>query len=181
MWKWLSLTLVLVVMPVWVFAETFTWVDSQGTMHFSDDLSSVPKQYRKKVRRLQDEDVTPEAEPAPAGDGAPATSPAASATAPAPAKKEPQQGKKEALYGGKTADAWRQDIVYARTELTSARNQLADTKARLNDTSKMSRSEYLGINQQIKSFEASIKGMEERCQALLSSAGRAGVPESVLR
>jgi hypothetical protein len=184
MWKSLCLALVLVVVPVLASAVTYTWVDDQGTMNFSDDLSSVPTKFRKKVKILGGDDVAPEAELAPAGD-APSAVPAVESPVKTPAKMDVPasrgQEKKELLYGGKTEAAWRQEIVYARAELKSARDQLADTKARLNDTSRMSRSEYLGIQQQIKSIEASITGMEGRYAVLESAARNAEVPESVFR
>ena len=31
------------------YAETYTWTDSQGSMHFVDQLSSVPPKYRKQA------------------------------------------------------------------------------------------------------------------------------------
>jgi hypothetical protein len=31
-----------------VGAETYSWVDSSGTVHFTEDISQVPKKYLKK-------------------------------------------------------------------------------------------------------------------------------------
>ncbi|MBV5339309.1 MAG: DUF4124 domain-containing protein [Deltaproteobacteria bacterium] len=35
-------------------AETYSWVDDSGTYNLTEDYSSVPKKYRKKVKRRED-------------------------------------------------------------------------------------------------------------------------------
>jgi hypothetical protein len=47
----IGLLLLLSLQPL--YAETFTWTDSEGTTHFSDDFSSVPKKYRKTAKVAQ--------------------------------------------------------------------------------------------------------------------------------
>ena len=32
------------------YSETFKWVDKDGIVHFSDDINSVPKEYRKQIK-----------------------------------------------------------------------------------------------------------------------------------
>ena len=43
------LFLVLMLMSTAAQAETYTWTDKEGTVHFSDSLSSVPAHYRKSA------------------------------------------------------------------------------------------------------------------------------------
>ena len=43
---------IILLFAVPVFAETYKWVDDRGTVNFADDLGSVPKKYRKKVKVL---------------------------------------------------------------------------------------------------------------------------------
>jgi len=42
-----------------VMAETYTWTDKDGTVNYTDDYYSVPKAYRKNVRKLGDVDAAP--------------------------------------------------------------------------------------------------------------------------
>ncbi len=42
-----------------VHAVTYSWVDQQGTVNFTEDPGSVPSKYRKKVRILDDAGSSP--------------------------------------------------------------------------------------------------------------------------
>ena len=44
------------------FGQTYKWVDEKGTVHFSDDLSKVPEQYRRDAesRNMTEETSVPE-------------------------------------------------------------------------------------------------------------------------
>ncbi|WP_460596724.1 transglutaminase domain-containing protein [Geomonas sp. Red276] len=44
-----------------LFAEVFTWTDSQGTQHFTDDSRTIPPKYRKKAVPLKGFDQPEEA------------------------------------------------------------------------------------------------------------------------
>ncbi len=64
------------------FAEIYQWVDEQGTVHFTDELSSIPPAARGKARRLLRE--APVTIPAPSpGDWGGTPSPPADAGLPA--------------------------------------------------------------------------------------------------
>ena len=180
--KFVFLAVMLAVIPVTVFAETFSWIDDQGITHYTDELSTVPKKFRKKMKVLGGNDAV--------SDSAPVTSGSDKNTVELPAKETTetsgtprtwQKNKKEVLYEGKTEAEWRQELINAKSELNSSQNQLSDTTARLKDTSSMTRSEYLSIHQQIKTLQASVKGNQERYDALVRSAKSAGVPEGVFR
>lgn len=101
-----------------VTAETYSWIDDKGTFNFTEDLSTVPKQYLKKVKRFGNmekdpaaaESVSPEKESAP-GD--------ATAVKPVPATAEDKQ-----LYDGKTQAAWRQEFDLQEAELTKLEQHL---------------------------------------------------------
>jgi glutaredoxin-like YruB-family protein len=41
-----------------LLAETYRYTDSQGGLHFVDDLANVPKKYRKNVRTMDNQPVT---------------------------------------------------------------------------------------------------------------------------
>jgi len=66
-----SILLFLLLLPVAARADIYQWEDNQGTMHFTDDVSTIPSQYRKNASPLVHEGpsvISPEkSSPAPAG------------------------------------------------------------------------------------------------------------------
>ena len=60
--KTVVILIALVLFAVPVFADTYEWEDSQGTVNFADDLGKVPKQYRKKVKIVGEEEPLPQEE-----------------------------------------------------------------------------------------------------------------------
>src|SRR5512139_797840 len=50
--------------------EVYRWVDDQGTVHFTDDLSLVPEKYRDKIQKK-----TPTKEPPPTQSPPPQSTP----------------------------------------------------------------------------------------------------------
>ncbi len=159
-----------------VFAETYKWVDDRGTVNFADDLGSVPKKYRKKVKVLGGDEgnapqVTEIEEPTKGkakGEekkGEPKESAAAG-----------KENKKKAIYGGKDEAAWKSDFGKLKADIKAAENQLTDTNARLNDPSKMSRSEYLTLQYTVKDIEYRLTELRKKLDALNDAAAKAGVP-----
>jgi hypothetical protein len=152
-----------------VGAETYTWVDSSGTVNFTEDLSQVPKKYLKKVRVRSDvsptisvvtENAVEPASPAPVG------------------AKDPEQSseKKEVLYGNKSGKSWKTDFATLRAEIGATDDQVAELNSRLGDTSKMSRTDYLGIQSSIKNFQFHRDELVKKMKSLNDEASRAGVP-----
>jgi hypothetical protein len=55
-----ALTLSLLMIPFLVHAEVYKWVDEKGTVHFTDDNSTIPEKYGQQVeRRSFSEDSKP--------------------------------------------------------------------------------------------------------------------------
>jgi hypothetical protein len=46
-----ALTIGLLMIPFLVYAEVYKWVDEKGTVHFTDDNSTIPEKYGKQVER----------------------------------------------------------------------------------------------------------------------------------
>jgi hypothetical protein len=157
------LLLLLLIYPLTALAETYEWVDERGTVNFAEDLGKVPKKYRKKAKRLGGDE--PAAESA-----APAAAPEA-----AKAKGMEEKGEKKS-YGGKDELAWRREFLQANSNLQSAQTELDTLKARLSDTSRMSRSEYLIIQNSIKHAEVRVQELQKKLDQLNSSADRYDVP-----
>jgi len=155
------LLVLLLLYPLSAAAETYQWTDERGTVNFSEDLGKVPKKFRKKAKKLGSEDA------------APATTAAEPAAAP-PKAGEAQKVKK--LYGGKDEVSWRRDFLQATSNLEAAETELAALKARLSDTSRMSRSEYLAIQNSIKHGEGRVQDLQRKLDQLRETADRQGVP-----
>ena len=55
-----ALTIGLLMIPFLVYAEIYKWVDEKGTVHFTDDHSTIPEKYGQQVeRRYLSEDSKP--------------------------------------------------------------------------------------------------------------------------
>jgi len=158
-----------------VGAETYTWVDSSGTVNFTEDISQVPKKYLKKVRVRGD--MSPAA---PDAIESSAESPAAADTvSPAPvAEKAPMERsvKQEILYGNRSGKNWKADFDTLRAEIGATDDQIAELNSRLSDTSKMSRTDYLSIQSSIKNYQFHRGELENKLKLLNDQASRAGVP-----
>lgn len=162
------LVALLLVYPISAMAQTYEWTDQQGTVHFTEDLGSVPKKYRKKVKKLGGDEggvsqTTTTSEPAPAK---------------GEAKPEGADNAKK-VYGGKDEAAWRNAFKAAKGDVERTESELATLRGRMRDTSSMSRSEYIAIQNTTKHTEVRLQEMQRRLQLLQQSADRAGVPLDV--
>lgn len=171
----LCICLVLFALPA--FAVTYTWVDDQGTVNFTEDLGNVPAKYRKKAKIVgEDEFPPPEA-------GESAEKPPAKSTGPAEPKEgapEVRQERKNAVYGGKDARTWKSEFAAVNADVKAAEKQLVEYRNRLNDTSGLSRSDYLSIQASIKAIESSVLERRNKLDALKKEAESAGVPADLM-
>ncbi|HJV65757.1 MAG TPA: DUF4124 domain-containing protein [Geomonas sp.] len=149
-----------------VMAETYEWTDQQGTVHFTEDLGTIPKKYRKRAKRVGDEGGAPEVT-------------ITNGPVKGSAKGEPkgdEGDKPKKFYGGKDEAYWRNAFRKANNELQHTETELATLKGRLSDTSKMSRSEYLAIQNTIRHTEVRLQEAQQKLDALQATADRAEVP-----
>jgi hypothetical protein len=165
---------ILVMFAVPAVAVTYEWEDSQGTINFTEDLGSIPKQYRKKAKVLGAEEEVAPAEngqgdvPGETVTGSGAKEQGKSAEQPAVEKKK--------TFGGRSADSWKNDFADIDRKIKSEDEHLGDLKSSIQDTSKLSRGEYLSIQLSIKESENRLKRLREKLDTLNSDANRAGVP-----
>ena len=171
--KMAVLTIVLLFAAVPLFAETYTWVDDQGTVNFTEDRGNVPARYRKKVKVVGEVELPP-AE-APQGGEKPA------AKGKGEAVLQPvRQEKKKAAYGGKESDAWKTEFARLDNDVKAAEKQLVEARNRLKDTSTMSRAEYLTIQNTLRSLENSVLVRRKKLEDFRRDADTAGVPAELL-
>lgn len=158
------LLLLLLLYPLTAAAETYQWIDERGTANFAEDLGKVPKKYRKKAKRLGAEEET-----------APAATGSAADPQTARPKGEPARAENRPI-GGKDEAGWRREFLQANSNLQSAETELSTLRGRLGDTSKMSRAEYLAIQNSIKHAEVRVQEQQKRLDQLREKADSLGVP-----
>jgi len=166
---------ILVLFAVPALAVTYEWEDSQGTINFTEDPGSIPKQYRKKAKILgaEEEVASPES---------------------AAVKDEPKSGSEKKvkgetseqttggnkdlkkMFGAKTAETWQMDFAQSNANIKSEEDQLSELKDRVKDTSKMSRGEYISVQMGINASEKKLQRLRGKLEALTEEANKADVP-----
>lgn len=160
---------VLALMLLWslpVMAETYTWTDKSGTVNFSDDYYSVPKQYRKKVRRLGDIDVTPA--PADTGKGESRQS--------APKTGAPGTESGSGSYGGKKAEAWQQEFKARNTDIRQLESQLAQLAELIKTPVGISQERRQGLPQEFRETQKRYNEAIKAYNDLNDAANKAELP-----
>jgi len=169
------ITAILVLFALPVLAVTYEWEDSQGTINFTEDPGSIPKQYRKKAKVLGAEEEVASPEPAAVTDE---PKPGADAKGKGETSEQKAGGNKEQkkTYGGKSAETWRKDFAQINGNIKAEDDQVGELKDRIKDTSKMSRGEYLSIQMGINASESRLQRLRGKLDALTEEAKRSDVP-----
>jgi len=163
------ITAILVLFALPVLAVTYEWEDSQGTINFTEDPGSIPKQYRNKAKILGAEEEVASPEPAAVKD-----EPKSKGETPEQAAGGTKEKKK--MYGGKSPETWSRDCAQLNANIKAEEDQLSELKERIKDTSKMSRGEYLSIQMGINGSESRLQRLRGKLAALTEEADRADLP-----
>ena len=132
--KTMVIAAIMLALAIPVCADTYSWTDEEGTLHFTEDYSKVPQKFRKKVQireGMSYRETTVEVTP-----------PDSSAE-----KTEEKSAEGPTLYGGKTEDQWRSELNALESEMNNQREVMKDleqqmkaqetfTKARANELKK---------------------------------------------
>ncbi len=170
--------LVLLVLPLQVSAEIYSWTDASGTVHFTEDLGSVPKNYRAKaLRQARGEDMTgsaplsaseaglPEATPAPASKQLPDTVAAEPGITPA------------TRFGSRSAAEWQAEFRSLRQKLAQIEQQQEQLRKDGGDGTKaLSRQQIEEINARNKQLSGEYEATRLRFNQLVEHANQAGLP-----
>ena len=170
----LSLVIMLL-FAISAFGATYSWVDDQGTMNFTEDYGKIPKKYRMKARVLGEEEPDQPPSPAPMNEKSlPKSNVTPEATVQPPTENQQQ---KKVEYGDKEASVWKNEFGKLNADLKAAEDQLVDLRGQVKDTSKMSRSEYLSIQATIRKVENRVLELRKNRDDLTRAANRANVPD----
>ena len=164
-------TLILALLPTVCTAQIYKWVDEKGQVGFVDDLGNVPKKFRDKAVPLeQDQQAVEIIEKSEPEKGSKKDDqPVATGEEKGKAKVKPQ-------FGGKDGDAWKQDFARQKHEIKSLEEQLVGIKERMADSSKVSRGEYLTLQNTAKDLDIRINKAKQKLESLNEAANRAELP-----
>lgn len=109
-----------------VYAETYSYMDEHGTVNFTEDIASVPKKYRKKIKRYDDL-ATTDSTDKDSSDRSQITS-AKSAKTPSLFKSNSSPDKVDASanYGGKSYEQWHQDFKLKESSMNSIKSRIEE-------------------------------------------------------
>lgn len=165
----------LLISPAICSAEIFKWVDEKGVPGFADDLGKVPEKFREKAlsaeRVEQAYEVIEKNEPE-KGAGKKGNVRLEQKSA------DDDKGKDKAkpLFDGKEGEVWKRDFARAKHEMSSLEEQAAGLKSRMANPGKMSRGEFLTLENTARDLDVRIAVARKKFQALNDAADAAELP-----
>jgi len=151
------------------YAETYTWTDEQGTIHFTEDLGTVPEKIRKTLRK-EEMNSAPEEEP-------PSQVPSAK-TPEATLQAAPGGDGDNGIYDGKTSEQWQKELAEQEAAMAAVRKRIDEIAIlfRSPDTRRDERGKLLAEH---NSLSAQFKEMKARYFELVESARKAGLTVNI--
>ena len=175
------LLLFLLLMPVAVGAASYSWTDANGTLHFTDDLGSVPKQHRKKALQRAAGDDAAAAAPVensgkpPAANVSPKEAQPALQAAPVPAPTA--QVTPATRFGDRSAAEWQAQFKAMRAELASIDQQRAALRQESGEGKVMLSSQKIAeLNVRNKKLNEEYEALRLRFNQLVEQANKVGLP-----
>jgi hypothetical protein len=168
-----ALAAVILLRSLPVMAETYTWTDNSGTVNFSDDYSSVPKEYRKNVRKLGDMDTSPAPVDAGKSRGEQPVQPVISKTDTSGA---PGEKSDNGLYGGKKADIWQEEFKAREADYKQLESQLLQLEELIKKPVGISNERFQGLPQEFKDTQKRYNEALKAYNDLNDAANKAELP-----
>jgi hypothetical protein len=173
--RYFIVTLVLLVIPALCSAQIYKWVDEKGQTGYSDDLGKVPLKYRDKA--VVDEGSEPAVEIIEGSEAEKDTKQGvATKETPQKAPLGQQKVKAKPTFEGKSGEAWKQDFARQKFQVTSLEEQRVGIQERMADGSKLSRGEYLTLQNTQRDLDVRIEKAKKKLAELTEAADNAGVP-----
>lgn len=148
-------------------AETYSWTDEQGTVHFTEDLGKVPEKVRNKIKRETGAESAPEEKPA-AKDSSVKTPDETPRTVPS------GRGDDDGIYAGKTYDQWQKELVDRETAMIAVRTRIDEIAVLLRDPA-LNWDEQKKLMIEHNSLSAQFKEMKAQYNKQVEIARKAGL------
>ncbi|MBL0226004.1 MAG: DUF4124 domain-containing protein [Geobacteraceae bacterium] len=153
-------------------AETYSWVDDNGTYNFTEDYSRVPQKYRKNVGTRGNMDGRPAAD---------SRTSVPDSRVPAAA---PQKGKEDVkqaaddngLFGGKKPEAWQQEMRPLYAEVKRLEQLLVELESLIKNPVGISKSRFDGLPQEFRDTQKQYGQTLKRYNELNDEANKTGLP-----
>lgn len=178
--KHLVLLLFVLVLPVTAGAASYSWTDPAGTVHFTDDIGSVPAKYRAKaLRQAAGEDTVPDAQPAAVKNGAKASTGSAAVPAGPDAQTGSAQGAvtPSTRFGNRTAAEWQQQFQALRGQLKTIEQGMEQLKQEGGDGKRMlGREKIAEINARSRQLNQEYDKVRLQINQLVEDANKVGLP-----
>jgi len=174
--KHLVLLTLMLLLPVSSGAASYSWTDPAGTVHFTDDLGSVPSKYRAKaLRQAAGEETLPDAQPAAAA--APDARPKPDGTAGKTAAPVAEAVTPSTKFGDRSAAEWQQQFQALRGQMKTIEKKFEGLRGETGDGKKLlSKQEITDINARNKQLNEEYEAVRLRYNQMVEQAGKAGLP-----
>jgi hypothetical protein len=150
-------------------AETYSWIDDNGTYNYTENYSNVPKKFRKNVKRREEvpQNLNSRSQPLPKSE----PNPSEKSTAPVTAV---QAGDKE-LYGGKSAAAWRAGMNTLETELGRMETYAEQLRKQIFDAKGVSKAQFETLKKEYDDTRSSYDKEYKKYLGLIETIRKAGI------
>ncbi|MFA7403726.1 MAG: DUF4124 domain-containing protein [Pelobacteraceae bacterium] len=154
-------------------AETYSWIDDSGTYNFTEDYSSIPKKYRKKLKRR--DDVPQEAAPQAAAN----SEKPVRQTEKTDAKTAEVAGGEKELYGGKSRAAWRKELDERETELSRIEQRMEQLRKLISEDKGFSKARFDDLRKEYGDNRANYDQKYKSYAELIETIRKAGIPVEI--
>ena len=151
-------------------AATYSWTDERGTVHFTENVESVPEKFRDAALREEETQAVTEdsaASPPPAADTSKALTAVSSGK-----NGQPLSGE---LFAGKTFQQWEKELREREAAMTSVRTRIDEIDALLKNPPTVSKA----LRQERHAQAAKFKEMQNEYNQLLESIRKAGLEVTI--
>jgi hypothetical protein len=171
----LVLFVFLLITPVICCAEIYKWVNEKGIVGYADDLGKIPEKYRERAvatdKIEQAVEIVEKVEP----DKSPRKNDAAGQEQ-KPTTDAQGTPKAKQLFDGKDGATWKRDFARQKHEVSSLEEQAEGIKSRMADPEKLSRGEYLALQNTLRDLDVRVSVARKKLEALEEAANSAELP-----
>jgi len=153
-----------------LLAETYTWVDENGTYNFTEDYARVPKKYRKSVGKRGDMAGEPAKKEPAATASAPKFPPGESPKNTASEKQESAGGS----FGGKSFDQWKQELGEREAAMWAIRTRIDEIDAVVKSKTSDKEHTHALLSERSKLFEQ-FNELRKQYDQQVENARKAGI------